>query len=115
MTDPRRGRKLTIREGLAQIPGPDGQRSATVLRRGTLDVKVSAPRGRNEQTPHGQDELYVIVAGEGYLVCEGKRERFGPGDALFVPAGAEHRFEGFSDYLTVWVIFYGPQGGENAV
>jgi hypothetical protein len=29
-----------------------------------------------------------------------------------VPAGTVHRFEDFSDDLTVWVIFYGPQGGE---
>jgi hypothetical protein len=31
---------------------------------------------------------------------------------LFVPAGAEHRFEDFTDDLTVWVVFYGPEGGE---
>jgi hypothetical protein len=29
-----------------------------------------------------------------------------------VPAGMTHRFESFTDDLTVWVIFYGPQGGE---
>jgi hypothetical protein len=26
----------------------------------------------------------------------------------------EHRFEEFSDDLAVWVIFYGPEGGEAA-
>jgi hypothetical protein len=26
----------------------------------------------------------------------------------------EHRFEEFSDDLVVWVIFYGPEGGEAA-
>ena len=35
-----------------------------------------------------------------------------PGDFLFVPAGVEHRFEGFTDDLAVWVVFYGPDGGE---
>ena len=39
---------------------------------------------------------------------------FGPGDLLFVPAGVEHRFEEFSDDLAVWVVFYGPDGGEQA-
>jgi mannose-6-phosphate isomerase-like protein (cupin superfamily) len=37
---------------------------------------------------------------------------FGPGDFLFAPAGSVHRFEYFSRDLTVWVIFYGPDGGE---
>jgi hypothetical protein len=27
-------------------------------------------------------------------------------------AGVEHRFEESSDDLVVWVIFYGPDGGE---
>ena len=31
---------------------------------------------------------------------------------LFVPAGVEHRFEDFTDDLAVWVVFYGPEGGE---
>jgi mannose-6-phosphate isomerase-like protein (cupin superfamily) len=40
------------------------------------------------------------------------RHAFGPGDLLFVPAGVVHRFEDFTDDLAVWVIFYGPEGGE---
>jgi hypothetical protein len=31
---------------------------------------------------------------------------------LFAAAGVEHRFENFSDDLALWVIFYGPEGGE---
>jgi hypothetical protein len=27
-------------------------------------------------------------------------------------AGVEHRFEEFNDDLAVWVLFYGPDGGE---
>jgi mannose-6-phosphate isomerase-like protein (cupin superfamily) len=41
-----------------------------------------------------------------------QRFSFEPGDALFVPAGAVHRFEDFSDDLAVWVVFWGPPGGE---
>jgi hypothetical protein len=29
-----------------------------------------------------------------------------------VKAGVEHRFEEFSKDLAVWVVFYGPDGGE---
>ena len=41
-----------------------------------------------------------------------KLERFGPGDVLFVPALEDHRFETFTEDLVVWVMFYGPEGGE---
>ena len=30
-------------------------------------------------------------------------------------AGITHRFEDFSDDLVVWVLFYGPEGGEAIV
>jgi len=42
----------------------------------------------------------------------GKREECGSGDLLFVAAGTEHHFEDFTDDLTVWVVFFGLQGGE---
>jgi hypothetical protein len=38
---------------------------------------------------------------------------FGPTDILFAAAGVEHRFENFSGDLTLWVLFYGPEGGES--
>jgi uncharacterized protein YjlB len=41
-----------------------------------------------------------------------RREPCGAHDVLFVPAGVEHRFEGFSDDFAVWVFFFGPEGGE---
>jgi mannose-6-phosphate isomerase-like protein (cupin superfamily) len=83
-----------------------------VLRRGTLLLGLYAPRGNDPQTPHTQDEVYVVVSGTGEFVRGSERASFGPGDALFVPAGDEHRFENFSDDFAAWVVFYGPQGGE---
>ena len=83
-----------------------------VLQRGTLDVKLSRPARPNVQTPHEQDEIYVVVEGRGFLWHDGTRAAFGPGDLLFVAAGVEHRFEDFGDDLAVWRIFYGPRGGE---
>jgi hypothetical protein len=32
---------------------------------------------------------------------------------LFAAAGVEHRFENSSDDLPLWVVFYGPEGGES--
>jgi len=65
-----------------------------------------------ELTPHSQDEIYVIVRGKGFLFHDGKRDSFQSGDFLFVAAGVEHRFEDYTDDLAVWVVFYGPNGGE---
>ena len=94
------------------IPAPDGKHFATALHRGTLKLLLSLPVPPAEQAPHAQDELYVVVQGQGTLFHDGKRDRFGPGDAMFVAAGTEHHFESFTDDLAVWVAFYGQQGGE---
>ena len=107
-----RGKRITVREALAKLPGPGGARDVVVFEHGTLEVEVYAPRGTDPQQPHKRDEVYVVISGSGNYFCDGKREPFTPGDFLFAPAGVEHRFENFTDDLVVWVIFYGPDGGE---
>jgi cupin superfamily acireductone dioxygenase involved in methionine salvage len=41
-----------------------------------------------------------------------RRDPFEAGDLIFVATGIEHWFEDFTDDLAVWVVFYGPAGGE---
>jgi mannose-6-phosphate isomerase-like protein (cupin superfamily) len=103
---------IHLAEARARIPGPAGEHSVSLLQHGTLNVKLSLPVAPNQQTPHAQDEVYVIIRGRGILVHDGKRDAFDSGDVLFVAAGIEHRFEDFSEDLSVWVVFYGPSGGE---
>jgi mannose-6-phosphate isomerase-like protein (cupin superfamily) len=105
-------RKVTVSEAVAQLPGPNGERFAAMLEHGSLVIEIYAPRGSDPQTPHTRDELYTVVTGIGFFVNGESRESFGPGDLLFVPAGVVHRFEDFTDDLVVWVMFYGPEGGE---
>lgn len=112
MTEPIRSTIIRLADARAQIPTPDGGHSASLLRRGTLNLKLSLPVPPNEQAPHEQDELYFIIRGSGVLFHNGERSRFEAGDAMFVAAGVEHRFEDFTDDLSVWVVFYGPEGGE---
>lgn len=104
--------RFTVAEGMAAIPGPAGQRFATLFARGTLELELYAPRGTDAQQPHRKDELYVVVTGAGVFVCDDRRTPFGPGDCLFAAAGSVHRFESFSEDLAVWVVFWGPDGGE---
>ena len=103
---------LTPRDLLARLPGTLGERFVEAFTHGTLEVELYAPRGTDPQTPHTRDEVYVVVSGIGELIVGDKRHRFAPGDFLFVAAGGSHRFEEFSDDLAVWVLFYGPHGGE---
>ena len=102
----------TVSQALERLPGLEGQRFATVFQHGSLLVEIYAPRGVDPQQPHTRDELYFVAAGTGEFVCGDKRTTFGPTDVLFAAAGAVHRFENFSGDLTVWVMFYGLEGGE---
>lgn len=95
----------TVFEGLSRLPGAGGERYFEMFRRGGISIEIYAPRGADPQTPHDRDEIYVVVAGEGSFLAGDARRPFGPGDALFVPAGMVHRFEDFTDDLVVWVIF----------
>ncbi len=114
MSKPDRSCVIRLARAQARIPGPAGEHSVSVLQRGTLDVKLSLPTPPNQQTPHAQDEVYVVIRGRGILLHDGERNPFESGDLLFVAAGTEHRFEDFSEDLAVWVVFYGPRGGEVA-
>lgn len=105
-------RRATVSEAMGRLPGSGGERFAKVLEHGSMKVEIYAPRGTDPQTPHTRDELYVVVSGSGEFVNGPERISFGPGDVLFVPAGVEHRFENFTYDLAVWVVFYGPDGGE---
>lgn len=112
MTDLDRSRVIPLVEAQKLIPGPPGAHFVTVMQRGTLRALLSLPVSPNRQTPHAQDEVYAIVRGRGVLFHDGRRDRFEAGDFIFVAAGVEHRFEDFTDDLAVWVVFYGPPGGE---
>ena len=114
MTRTDRSAVFRLAEARSRIPGPAGEHAVTVLQRGTLDVALSLPVRPNRQSPHTQDEVYVIVRGRGVLVHDGKRDSFEVGDLLFVAAGTEHQFEDFGEDLAVWRIFYGATGGELA-
>jgi mannose-6-phosphate isomerase-like protein (cupin superfamily) len=106
---------LTVEEALAKLPNPEGQRFATIFQHGTLLVEIYAPRGSDPQNPHKRDEVYFVATGNGEFICGENRRRFSPSDLLFAAAGVEHRFENFSDDMAVWVLFYGPEGGESAM
>jgi len=110
--------KTSVDHLLARLPGPrtqrwpDGERFVEAFSHGTMIVELYAPVAIDPQSPHDRDEVYFVISGSGEFVVAGERSRFKTGDALFVAAGVEHRFENFTADFTTWVVFYGPVGGE---
>lgn len=104
--------KIDFSDALRRLPGPQGEHNVELFEHGSLVVKLSQPRGPDLQMPHSRDEIYVVARGSGEFVCGAGRQSVSPNDILFAAAGAEHRFENFSDDFAVWVFFYGPEGGE---
>jgi mannose-6-phosphate isomerase-like protein (cupin superfamily) len=88
---------------LAQLPTP----FAVLFERGDLSVELFAPRVKATQTPHAQDELYIVSSGTATFRRDQMYTEVKVGDLLFVPAGVDHRFERFSDNFRTWVIFFG--------
>jgi mannose-6-phosphate isomerase-like protein (cupin superfamily) len=104
--------KSSLSQALQRLPGPACERFALLMAHGSMKLELYAPLCQDPQQPHTQDELYIVHCGSGEFVCDGQRQRFTAGDALFVAAGQVHRFENFSNDFVTWVVFWGPPAGE---
>jgi mannose-6-phosphate isomerase-like protein (cupin superfamily) len=62
----------------------------------------------DRQQPHADDEVYVVLEGRGTLQVEDEEIDLEEGQAMFVAAGAEHRFTGY-EQLTLLVVFTRPR------
>ena len=75
-----------------------------------LGVYVLVAPEADRQQPHDFDEVYVVLEGSGVLEVEGEQTPLREGEAIFVPAGADHRFSAY-EQLALLVIFNGPHSG----
>jgi mannose-6-phosphate isomerase-like protein (cupin superfamily) len=69
-----------------------------------LGVYVLVAPEPDRQQPHADDEVYVVIEGSGVLEVEDESVPVSEGDAVFVEAGADHRFTAY-EHLSVLVIF----------
>ncbi len=69
-----------------------------------IGVYVLVAPEPDRQQPHDDDEVYVVLEGTGMLEVEDETVELRQGHAVFVPAGAEHRFSAY-EQLSVLVIF----------
>lgn len=103
--------KFTIDEFLKQLPLPptdkwkDGVWDVEPFEKDGVKLVFFAPRGTDHQTSHDEDEFYFIARGSGELVIAGERHSCSAGDAFFVRAEVEHRFENFTEDFATWAVF----------
>src|SRR5208283_4136313 len=57
------------------------------------------------QTPHSEDELYVVLSGEGQLQVGDVSREVGLGSLCYVKAGERHRFHSVVERLRLLVVF----------
>jgi mannose-6-phosphate isomerase-like protein (cupin superfamily) len=69
-----------------------------------LGVYVLVAPEPDRQQPHDDDEVYIVLEGTGALDVERGQVPVKEGSAVFVEAGAEHRFTAY-EHLSLLVIF----------
>jgi mannose-6-phosphate isomerase-like protein (cupin superfamily) len=69
-----------------------------------LGVYVLVAPEPDRQQPHEWDEVYIVLEGRGTLEVEGQEIPVHEGGAIYVKAGADHRFTGYEG-LSLVVIF----------
>jgi mannose-6-phosphate isomerase-like protein (cupin superfamily) len=80
----------------------------------SIGVYVLGPGAVDRQSPHTEDEIYVVIRGKARLTIDGSVHVVGAGDTIFVPAGVAHRFHDIADELHLIVVFAPPEGSASA-
>lgn len=61
------------------------------------------------QTPHQQDEIYLVVSGRAAITVGEETTTVARGSVVHVPAGVPHRFHHVTEDLRVMVVFSPPE------
>jgi mannose-6-phosphate isomerase-like protein (cupin superfamily) len=97
---------ISLLNAIDALKQATGKVSVELMKQPGMSLEYFSPQMIDTQTPHTQDELYIIVRGHGKLNRNGELIICKAGDALFVPAQMPHHFEDFSDDFATWVIFF---------
>lgn len=96
---------------------PDATDATYVEHLATADLSVGTYSLRaaaiDTQSPHTEDEVYVVTAGRAQFTSGRDTVAVAPGTVLFVPAQEEHRFHDITEDL-VLLVFFGPAYGTRA-
>lgn len=89
-------------------PAPDGSPhyaehlSVPALSFGTYSLPAGST---DDQSPHLQDEVYVVTRGRARFTSGARTVDVAPGTSLFVPAREPHRFHDITEDLVALVLF----------
>jgi len=101
---------VSLEQAIKQLQHQEHHQPFSILlQHGNMRVEYYAPRGVDNQTPHKQDEIYIINSGGASFDRNGVTVRCKVNDVLFVPKGMPHHFFDMSDNFGTWVIFYGDE------
>jgi mannose-6-phosphate isomerase-like protein (cupin superfamily) len=93
-------------------PPEDGERNHWIVHLTTADLSVgtySIPEGGlDDQTPHYEDEIYVVCGGTATLVTDSGSAQVGPGTVIFVGPGEKHVFTDVREDFSVLAVFAPP-------
>jgi mannose-6-phosphate isomerase-like protein (cupin superfamily) len=84
-----------------------GQRYLEFLRIPSLSAGIYClPAGATDpQSPHSEDEVYVVLRGRGRFQCGGRDRSVSTGSVLLVRAHEDHRFHSIEEELRLLVVF----------
>ena len=108
---------MQVVDGAGRWVEPDGTGATYVEQLASLDLSVGTYSLRigavDTQSPHTEDEVYVVTAGRARFTGGGQTVDVEPGTVLFVPAHEAHHFHDIVEALTLLVLFgpaYGSKG-----
>jgi mannose-6-phosphate isomerase-like protein (cupin superfamily) len=71
----------------------------------SLGLYALAAGEEDLQTPHLEDEVYLVVKGKAVVVIAGEKTPVEPGSIIYVVKGVEHKFEDLEGDLEVLALF----------
>ena len=73
---------------------------------GLYTLAVGAVDG---QSPHNEDEIYIVMAGRSRFTAGDQTRDAAPGDVIYVAAHIPHRFHDINEELRILVVFAPPE------
>jgi quercetin dioxygenase-like cupin family protein len=87
--------------------GQTNRRWREFLRSDSLSMGVYRLKAgqADEQRPHTEDEVYLVLSGKASFRADGVERAVGAGTLIFVERNLDHRFIDIAEDLTVLVMF----------
>lgn len=94
-------------DALTAAQAESGRLYYEFLRRPEMSAGIYAlpAGGTDPQSPHLEDELYVILKGRAQITVDGTRYPVKAGSLVYVAAHAAHKFHDIEEDLEILVIF----------